>query len=77
MPVYNSYTTVEIFRTDVHDEIMASKVVSRLLVTFPGATINFDLEDCDRILRVEADYVDTSKIISLMKVMEIRCIPLS
>jgi len=43
---------VEVFRTNIEDEIVANAVARELGSLFPGALINFDLDDCDRILRV-------------------------
>ncbi|RNL84675.1 hypothetical protein ED312_13380 [Sinomicrobium pectinilyticum] len=71
MPVYNFESTVEIFRTNVRDEIMADKVVSVLLDNFPEATINFDLEDCDRILRIEDIRIDTEKVKNILHTYQI------
>ena len=44
---------VEIFKTNIQEEKEANKVVRKLLEQFPNNKINFDLEDCDKILRIE------------------------
>ena len=44
---------VEIFRTNVENKIDAEIVIKYLKINLPHTIINFDLEDCDRILRVE------------------------
>lgn len=44
---------VEVFRTNVADETTAAHITSVLSRRLPGARISFDLEDCDRVLRVE------------------------
>jgi len=46
---------VEIFKTNVHDEKEADKLVNFLLSINSIYKINFDLEDEDKILRVEAN----------------------
>jgi len=46
-------TMVEIFKTNVEEVSMASIIVEKLHQEFPAYRINFDLNDCDRILRVE------------------------
>ena len=46
--------TVEIFATNVQEVSQAKDLVNILLKIFPEYLINFDLEDCDRILRVES-----------------------
>lgn len=45
---------VAIFKTDVLDEPAAKRMVLCLKKLFPGTKINFDLDDCDKILRVES-----------------------
>ncbi|MFA5328555.1 MAG: hypothetical protein WC384_12255 [Prolixibacteraceae bacterium] len=44
--------SVEIFRTNIRNKKMAGRVLSELSRRFPDCEINFDLEDCDNILRV-------------------------
>ncbi len=45
---------VEIFKTNVSSKRLASKVLSALNAYMPGYCFNFDLDDCDRILRVQS-----------------------
>ena len=44
---------VEVYRTNIRDERQADFLVKRLQEKYPTYKINFDLEDCDNILRVE------------------------
>jgi hypothetical protein len=44
---------IEVFKTNVDEIAQAKKIVGLLLEHFPGNKINFDLHDCDKILRVE------------------------
>jgi hypothetical protein len=46
---------VEIFKTNVTQPEAAEKIVSELKRALPLAKINFDLDDCDKVLRVEID----------------------
>ena len=46
---------VEVFRTNVNLSKDASKIVKALNSRYPDFKINFDLDDCDKILRIEAD----------------------
>lgn len=71
MPANDFKSTVEIFRTDVPDTAVAGKVVSVLNDHFPEAHINFDLEDCDRILRVEGPYVNIKKVEDILHSLHI------
>ena len=45
---------VEVFKTNIQGKRTASKIKMELLELFPDCKINFDLEDCDRILRIES-----------------------
>lgn len=45
--------TVEVFKTNVRSRLAAVQLVNRLQLLFPASRINFDLDDCDRILRLE------------------------
>ncbi|MBR9860515.1 hypothetical protein GYB22_07145 [bacterium] len=49
---------VEVFRTNIKDPKSAQTVVDALSTKYPFAIINIDLEDCDKILRFEADQID-------------------
>ena len=44
---------VEVFKTNVNNPCYANMLVYRLHRAFSDYTVNFDLEDCDRILRVK------------------------
>lgn len=56
---------VEVFKTNVERETQAAKLLAALVDYFPAYKINFDLEDCDKILRVESHNgaIDNSRII--------------
>lgn len=60
---------IEVFKTSVtliEEEIFLLK---KLRKKFPGYLINFDLEDCDNILRIEV--TDTKiNLISIIKLVE-------
>jgi hypothetical protein len=49
-----SIPTIEIFKTDVYDRAEAEMIVQQLHAAFESYRVNFDLHDCDRILRIEA-----------------------
>lgn len=44
---------VEVFKTNVATEETAAELLQSLQSLLPLATINFDLQDCDRVLRIE------------------------
>lgn len=45
---------IEVFRTNVDSYEMAASVVKAISNHFAGLESNFDLGDCDRILRVKS-----------------------
>jgi hypothetical protein len=53
---------VEVFKTNIRDKTTASIITAHLHEHFPGGRINFDLEDCDKILRVENENVCPEKV---------------
>ncbi|ABG57969.1 hypothetical protein [Cytophaga hutchinsonii] len=44
---------IEIFKTSVQNDLQAMVVKKLLLKQNPSLEINFDLEDCDKILRIK------------------------
>ena len=58
---------IEVFKTNVENAGDANNIVQMLLQHFPGSRINFDLQDCDKILRVEGTNFCTETIITFMK----------
>lgn len=44
---------IEVFKTSVTTCEEANRIKTILMTRFPGLKLNFDLEDCDNILRVE------------------------
>ncbi len=44
---------VEVFKTNIQDAQVANFIIGELEKHFPNASINFDLNDCDNILRIE------------------------
>jgi len=60
---------VEVFRTNVEHVNQANMLVSCIQQTFAGYAANFDLDDCDKILRIKSatDHVDAGQVIRLLK----------
>lgn len=65
---------VEVFKTNVTSNHQAKELVNVLEDYFSGYKVNFDLDDCDRILRVEARLkaVEPQPVITLLKQMGVR-----
>jgi hypothetical protein len=59
---------VEVFKTDVESTDHARILVDHIHKTFSGYRANFDLQDCDRILRVSSAHpiIDTDGLIDLL-----------
>lgn len=58
---------IEVFKTNVYEVEESNIIFQKLQKHFPGNKINFDLEDCDKILRVEGNTVFSEKIIEIVK----------
>ena len=58
---------IEVFKTDVEDKNLSVQIVCKLKKHFPESCINFDLDDCDHILRVEGENISVQSVILLMK----------
>lgn len=60
---------VEVFKTNVLNREHADIIISEIKHVYPESMINFDLDDCDKILRIksDADVIDSSAVIELLK----------
>lgn len=57
---------VEVFKTNVYEEEKSKVILQKLLEYFPENKINFDLEDCDKILRIEGENILPVQIMELV-----------
>lgn len=64
---------VEVFKTNVHDRDSAEEIIALLLVDLPGSQVSFDLEDCDRVLRIEYENVHAPSVIEVVSKKGFRC----
>jgi hypothetical protein len=64
---------IEVFKTNVETATDAGNLIEILLQYFPGSKINFDLQDCDKILRVEGRDFSTNKIMLVLKEKGFHC----
>ena len=58
---------VEVFKTNVQKKAQSKMLLSILSEAFPAFKINFDLSDCDKVLRVEGDNMEVLRIMILVK----------
>jgi hypothetical protein len=64
---------VEVFKTNVRQRRHAKMLLGRMARQFPMLKINFDLEDCDKILRVEGENILNEKITGLVTESGYQC----
>jgi len=64
---------VEIFRTYVQHAHQAEKICKILSQKLTDKVVNFDLDDCDKILRIESVYIDTLRIQHIMEILGYSC----
>ncbi|TDW52282.1 hypothetical protein EV144_101971 [Flavobacterium sp. 270] len=64
---------VLVFKTNVNTISKVKKVSPKLNRLFPKTKWNFDLEDCDNILRFETENNIIKEIIILMKITGFEC----
>lgn len=64
---------IEIFKTNIENQQSAQAIGDNLLNLFPMSCINFDLDDCDRILRVEGNDFTVNKVIETINTLGYKC----
>ncbi|MES2765811.1 MAG: hypothetical protein V4642_08085 [Bacteroidota bacterium] len=60
---------IEVFKTDVHEQHHAEMLIAQIREMFGEYRATFDLEDCDKILRVDssAGEIQSSSLIEFLK----------
>jgi len=58
---------VEVFKTNVRKKAQSKMLLCMLHEVFPSFKINFDLSDCDKVLRVEGDNIEALRIMIQLK----------
>jgi hypothetical protein len=64
---------VEVFKTNVQKKAQSKMLLCVLSEAFPLFKINFDLSDCDKVLRVEGVNMEASGIMILVKKYGFKC----
>jgi hypothetical protein len=57
---------IEVFKTNVEQIEHSEMLIDQIINQIPNSQINFDLEDCDKILRIEAENVSNQIIIEIL-----------
>jgi hypothetical protein len=66
---------IEVFRTNVNSVEQADMITALLHHTYPSAAITFDLEDCDRILRIAGTHTP-QHVVDTLQLHGFQCQPL-
>ncbi len=64
---------VEVFKTNVNQIELCEGLICQVLAHCPNSLVNFDMEDCDKILRVEAEKIIPEKIIEILNANGYSC----
>jgi hypothetical protein len=64
---------VEVFKTNVQKKAQSKMLLCILSEAFPSFKINFDLSDCDKVLRVEGVKMEALGIMILVKEYGFTC----
>ncbi|MBD2755426.1 hypothetical protein IC230_21165 [Spirosoma sp. BT704] len=64
---------VEVFKTNVQEVAISTMLIQKLLDRFKADKISFDLEDCDKVLRVEGDNFSPDEIIESVNSFGYNC----
>ena len=67
---------VEVFKTNVEDPAQAAKLVGLLQKRITNSSVNFDLEDCDKVLRIEGPEISLPLVVGILKDYGYKCQPL-
>ena len=68
---------VEVFKTNVADPERAKWLVEQIERNFTNCKVNFDLDDCDRILRVVLEEnIQSDSLIDLLQNVGCLAVPL-
>lgn len=64
---------VEVFKTNVQKKTQSKMLLSVLSEVYPSLKMNFDLSDCDKVLRIEGDNMEACEIRLLVKKYGFMC----
>ena len=64
---------VEVFKTNVQKKAQGKMLLCILSKAFPSFKINFDLSDCDKVLRVKGDNIEVLRIMILINEYGFKC----
>ena len=65
--------SIEVFKTNIQLPEHAAAVGRMLYISFPTYTTDFDLEDCDRVLRVKGSNILPEQIMNCVRANGFEC----
>lgn len=63
---------IEVFKTNIQNEKQSENIKLQILKKYPKLKIDFDIEDIDKVLRVEGEF-DISEIIKIIVLLGFAC----
>lgn len=72
----NCKAMIHVFKTSVKNKAQIKKLKPALDSSFQDIKWNFDLEDCDKILRIESKKNICKKVVNLLRSYHFDCIEL-
>ena len=63
----------EVFKTNVRSIRKAKLIIQKLTKEFPAHKINFDLNNCDKISRVQGKNILQTEIINVVTALDYEC----
>jgi len=67
---------IEVFKTNIVYAGQETPILKKLGMLLPHHKINFDLDDCDKILRIEGESFDHRAIVELLRENNLVCVRL-
>ncbi len=64
---------VMVFSTNVMEPGQSELLIKQLQEHFPNSRISFDLEDCDKVLRVAGEDIDQKEVVRLLRIAGYWC----
>jgi hypothetical protein len=64
---------IEVFKTNITNQETADVITAGLQRLFPHSIVDFDLEDCDKILRIKGEGISLSGVIAHLECLGFTC----
>lgn len=65
-------TKIEVFITSIQNTFESKEIKEDILTTYPKLKVDFDLEDIDRVLRIEG-FFNPNEIIKILSSKNYKC----